>query len=684
MGLEDSLSLVGQEIHECRVVRVVGEGGFAIVYEGAHKPTGARVAIKCLKRPAAFSSEQWAQLIEKFEDECRLLRQLGKLQPAIVRVLAAGKYARDGSKSPYMVMEWLEGIPLDAALKKRLADDKGPFPEHKALAIGEQLLQALATAHGGLTDEEGVTRIVAHRDIKPENLFYLDEDGGLSLKLIDFGIAKLRSDSPDRSEDQPGVVTMFQAFSPAYAAPEQFSRNYGDTGTWTDVYAVGLLLTELVTGRRALDGDDLGALFLSTVNPQRPTPRRRGAVVSDAIEELCQRALAVTPTGRYRDANEMLAALRRLRSVTRSTSRRGGPVSASPTPPDSSVTPSTTAPLSSSAPRSSSRRLSPPTPGVTPTTARPPWALPLGALFVVALASVLLVGLTHKPSRVAPATSSRPGPSTPVPSARSSPSAPPDGTGATSAEAPDPTAPASADAPTSATAPASAATLPSSWSKMTLIGGGTFTMGAADGEADEKPRKATVGAFLLDRREVTAEDYEACVNATACPKPRTYAQCTWGHPAKRSHPINCVTWAEAKSYCVWAKKRLPTEEEWEYAARGAEGRTYPWGEEPPHQKRPCWSSDLTCETGALPEDQTPEKIQDLAGNVAEWTGSPACQDGTPCTSERRTIRGGHFGEQQPRQLRGSRRSSEEQRYHAAALGFRCAADAPAAPPPEPR
>jgi len=656
MGLEDSLSLVGQEIHECQVVRVVGEGGFAIVYEGLHKPTGARVAIKCLKRPAAFTPEQWAQLIEKFEDECRLLRQLGKVQPAIVRVLAAGKYSLNGSKSPYMVMEWLDGIPLDAALRKRMAEEKGPFPEHKALAIGELLLEALATAHRGLTDENGVTRIIAHRDIKPENLFYRDDEGGLSLKLIDFGIAKMRSDSPDRSEDQPGVVTMFQAFSPAYAAPEQFSKNYGDTGPWTDVYAVGLLLTELVTGRRALDGDDIGSLFLSTMNPQRPTPRRRGAVVSDAIEELCQRALALTPTERYRDANEMLAALRRLRSVTRPTSRRGGPAPTSL--PTESAPSTTTAPLSSSGPRS------PRVPGPT----LPPLAakalasdprtrlLALAGLVTVLGGVVLLVGLARKKNHAL---------------------ASPDPSASRIVADPRPAPRASASAAASAAASAEAPSKPGA--PQLRLAGGTFTMGTPDGGEDDRPREVTVAPFLLDQREVTAEDYDACVKASACLPTKTYAKCTRGHPAKRSHPINCVTWAEADSYCLWAGKRLPTEAEWEFAARGKEGRKYPWGDDEP-QRRACWLSDLTCEAGALPEDQTPEKILDLGGNVAEWTSSAFCPGGGHCMSERKVVRGGHFGAQQPGQLRGGRRGAEDARFHAAILGFRCASDAPASTP----
>jgi formylglycine-generating enzyme required for sulfatase activity len=131
---------------------------------------------------------------------------------------------------------------------------------------------------------------------------------------------------------------------------------------------------------------------------------------------------------------------------------------------------------------------------------------------------------------------------------------------------------------------------------MVRITAGSFSMGTDgpdDSQPDEKPvHRVTLPAFQLDRTEVTVGAYAACVAAAAC-IPFTTVQdsvysegqnkwasqfCNWGKARREQHPINCVPWDEAKKFCVWANKRLPTEEEWEYAARGSEGRTYPWGE----------------------------------------------------------------------------------------------------------
>ncbi len=133
---------------------------------------------------------------------------------------------------------------------------------------------------------------------------------------------------------------------------------------------------------------------------------------------------------------------------------------------------------------------------------------------------------------------------------------------------------------------------------MVAVPGGAFLRGSEpdlDTKDDETPRtRVEVSAFWIDTTEVTVEAYGACVKAGACKAPDTSSErCSdgelgqlsawnnWIHRAERgAHPINCVDWSQAAAFCAWAGKRLPTEAEWEKAARGADGRTYPWGEEP--------------------------------------------------------------------------------------------------------
>jgi formylglycine-generating enzyme required for sulfatase activity len=104
-------------------------------------------------------------------------------------------------------------------------------------------------------------------------------------------------------------------------------------------------------------------------------------------------------------------------------------------------------------------------------------------------------------------------------------------------------------------------------------------------------------------------------------------------PRRQDHPINCIEWKQAVAYCKWTGKRLPTEQEWEYAARGTDGRKWPWGNEKPDAKRACLDGkEGTCPVGRFPSDASPFGVLDMEGNVGEWTSSPIweCADDTKC------------------------------------------------------
>lgn len=168
--------------------------------------------------------------------------------------------------------------------------------------------------------------------------------------------------------------------------------------------------------------------------------------------------------------------------------------------------------------------------------------------------------------------------------------------------------------------------------EMVSISAGTFLMGDP---AVEKPapRAVRVQAFRLDRTEVTAGAYASCVDAGACSPPRAPSRssddnCTYGRPERVEHPVNCMTVAQAMTYCKWAGKRLPTEEEWEYAARGKASFRHPWGAEPPvsEDRHPqvhtvCWNFRETCTVGSHPAGRSPFGIDDMVGNVEEITSS---------------------------------------------------------------
>ena len=197
--------------------------------------------------------------------------------------------------------------------------------------------------------------------------------------------------------------------------------------------------------------------------------------------------------------------------------------------------------------------------------------------------------------------------------------------------------------------------------EMVPIPGGSFTMG-------DRKDSVTVASFALDRTAVTVAAYRACVEAGKCPAGQTTGYwnnqeqtsatpyCNWGKSGRDNHPMNCVDWNAAKTYCEAQGKRLPTEEEREWAARGGEeGRTYPWGNEAPAGQL-CWNGEgndvgkgqrkSTCPVSSYPAGHSKHGVHDLAGNVWEWTSS-LYAEGRPL----RVVRGGSWNLDDPENMR---------------------------------
>ena len=291
MDASDPLGLVGSVLEgRYRVEALVGEGGMGFVYRGHHLTLEAPIAVKFLKLPDRSDAAGREAFLRTFDDEGKLLFALSKRHAAFVQVLDKG-LARGGSgePAPYLVLEWLEGAPLGRFLATR-KEASGPLSLAEALALLAPAAEALGLAHA-----EGIV----HRDVNPSNLFVVDAAAGGGVKLLDLGIAKVMSTSGEAAYRTPTEAGKPRGFAPGYAAPEQWNRARGATGPWTDVYAFALVLVELVTGRRALaPGADLMELAVAATSSERPTPRRRGAVVSDAVEAAFERALSPLPRER--------------------------------------------------------------------------------------------------------------------------------------------------------------------------------------------------------------------------------------------------------------------------------------------------------------------------------------------------------------------------------------------------
>jgi formylglycine-generating enzyme required for sulfatase activity len=171
---------------------------------------------------------------------------------------------------------------------------------------------------------------------------------------------------------------------------------------------------------------------------------------------------------------------------------------------------------------------------------------------------------------------------------------------------------------------------------MVYVPGGTFDMGPPQSVTMGKaPHRTQVAPFFLDRTEVTVAAYLACVRARGCAASEHQPGCNATAKKPRlQHPMNCITKVQAERYCAAQGKRLPSEAEWEFAARGTDGRNYPWGNEAAGEQL-CWQgraggiSKNTCPVGSFPDGASPFGALDMAGNVAEWTSTEVTGTAAP-------------------------------------------------------
>jgi len=299
---KDPLNISGQVVAgKYRIEHLAGEGGFAVVYVAEHTIWKQPVAVKFFSGLSQAPAEYREELLQQFFQEGALLTELSSQTAGIVQARDVGAYTTPaGQWLPFMVLEWLDGTPLDAVLAedRRLGQ---PWTEGEVVGFLRRILPILDVAH-----RRGIT----HRDIKPANIFIMGSDvraPGTPCKLLDFGVAKIVSEHAKVSAAFAKTGVAITSFTPRYGAPEQFTRSYGATGPWTDVYSVALLACEMLTGRVALEGEDLVQFGFSSANPtRRPTPRFLGARVSDQLEEAFAKALAVRPEDRFQHAGEFL------------------------------------------------------------------------------------------------------------------------------------------------------------------------------------------------------------------------------------------------------------------------------------------------------------------------------------------------------------------------------------------
>lgn len=222
---------------------------------------------------------------------------------------------------------------------------------------------------------------------------------------------------------------------------------------------------------------------------------------------------------------------------------------------------------------------------------------------------------------------------------------------------------------------------------MVQIPAGTFEMGSFFTEDEGPIRDVFLDTFYIDPTEVTVNEYASC---QSCSPPDTGTLCNWGQQGRGLHPVNCVTWAQAAEFCAWTSggnKRLPTEAEWEKAARGNFGRVYPWGDMPePSCEYAVMDEDegdgcgmnSTWVVGSKPGGASIFGVEDMAGNVMEWTmdwygpyTDELVNPQGPSMGQTRALRGGSFFDALPESFRTANRYALDPDVQYTRVGFRC-------------
>ncbi len=633
-----------------RLIDRLGIGSMGEVWLAYHSTLRTEVAVKFISEE---TSEAWAIAAERFSLEASAAARIRS--PHVVQAFDHGTMA-DGT--PFIVMELLEGDGLGDLLKgcQTLSLDK-------VATILSQVGKALDAAHG---------LGIIHRDIKPDNIFLTQSQGEMFVKVLDFGAAKETYMSDEARRTAPGMLLG----SPGYLSgdqlldPDQVSYRF-------DLWALGVVIYKSLTGRLPFGpvGADVSQICAAIVEGNFQPPSQLRPELPPACDDWFVSVFHADPKKRPASCAEMTASFVKAAGT-------GVPGSV---PEPAAVSPVVPAP---------GRR------GL--------WALlVLAPLFGGALAAAVHFAWLANDAESGAVTSGSVA-SSADPSSVVSPGS------AANARAIASSIAASAAEPVSKKSAPPAVTLAPTavreeFARQRLsIAAGPFWMGCDSVKdqncgANEKPgRTVQLAGFRIDRTEVTVGAYTRCVNAGVCtkaglerhgppkaPNRQLSVRCNWGKANNERLPINCVDHQQANTFCRWLGAQLPSEAQWEKAARGTDKRSLPWG----GMFASCTFAVLqqgaascrafgTAVVGSKPGGASPYRVLNTAGNVREWTAdwygaesyktAPEQNPSGPEQGTQRVVRGGCWGDVNGRFARTSARQGMAPDTHSVYVGFRCA------------
>lgn len=634
-----------QKIDRYEIERKIPGGGMADVYLARDPNTERQVVVKVIKREYSDNEE----FRVRFRREARIITTLE--HAAIVPVYDFNEH--EGQS--FIVMRYMPGGSLLDRLKQ------GPLTLPEIAHIIERTADALDEAH---------EHDIIHRDLKPANILF---DARGNAYLSDFGIAKKIAETTTK------LVTTGFIGTPRYASPEQVLAKVQIDGR-SDVYSLGVMVFELLTGKPPYDAETPMGTALAHVNDPIPNALALKPGLPPACGDFIRTAMAKDREERYQSAGELARELNKI--------AWGKPAKAEKPP-----LPKTLAPREAAAVPDDSRPtglnvepIERPLASLRPQRFGWLWLLPVALIVVLCIAAsiggalalpALFPQRTPNPSiagtgvqLIAPTAAATRLPTknlTPTPTKTHTP------------------------VPTVAPTLAIGSTQVSEVDGMVQVSvpAGPFTMGSDDGYDDERPEHmVTLGDFWIDKTEVTNAMYALCVQAGSCSPPPSTASYTrsnyYGDSQWDNYPVINISWNDAKSYCEWAGRRLLTEAEWEKAARGADRRKYPWGNDTPDSTLLNYNGYVadTTEVGKYPKGASPYGVLNMAGNVSEWVndwyGENYYQQPTsenpqgPSFGQYRVLRGGMWSSINDNNVRAASRWRLEPTYGYDFSGFRCA------------
>jgi len=687
-------SFVGSRLGGFDIIEKLGQGGMGAVYKARHVDLGRLVALKILPEDFVRAG---GERVERFRREARLAAQL--FHPTIVTVFSIGQ----ARSLHYIEMEFVDGESADQYVRRH----GGRVPWQEAVRVARDVAKALSIAH-----ESGII----HRDIKPANVM-LTRAG--QVKVADFGLSKgTEEQDQDAMLTRPGQVLG----TPYYMSVEQAVGEPVDQTT--DLYALGGTLYFLLTGNPPFPGDSRYAVLYKHKTAAPPDPQQVVPDVPARCAEIIRKAMAKKPAARYQSAAEMIADLDALTADEHGVPRM-------PTMEASAV-------QAGAAPAAVSQDVSR---GYVPTEER------------ASLPATSAAAPTPGPSRLQETFGDGAGASEELTGSAAGPVRRHGvlrvaglivlvlivASVVVAAAAGDRVRPILSRCLDWARTAASITAL--NTTDMAAVEGGAFQMGVDAAavrpllerwhlpagwlDAASPPRDVALRGFYMDRFEVTNAQYaqflaalqaEPDARARFCHsgearllpnKDRTpavpawaaeeMAGASWEEYARKYPrvPVTGVDWFDAYAYARWSGKRLPTEAEWERAARGTDGRLWPWGNE--WRIEHCAVSPFgPSEIGSHEAGASPSGCHDMAGNVWEWTAtrcaSVAAQEeeasrasATPPAGPEpanarpgteRVIRGGGWRRTEADLGMSVMRASRAPAFRSDEVGFRCAADRP--------